>query len=233
MSKRRAEFLRGACDTLPLIVAAIPFGIVYGALAQSAGLSVWATQAMSLFVFAGASQFVAALLYDSTLIPVIIVTVFVVNLRHMLYSASLMSHITAVPHRTRLPMAFLLTDETYAVVASRLRSAQASEHWVAYYFGSAVLMYTNWQLCTWIGIVLGQSLPDLTRWGLDVAMVVAFVGIVVPLLHNRAHWACAITATVAALLTYHWPHQTGLLFSSFMAITVGVILSVSPGRWLR
>lgn len=230
MSNRRNAFLNGARDTIPLIVAAIPFGIVYGALAQNAGLSVWATQAMSLFVFAGSSQFVAALLFDSTAIAVIVVTVFVVNLRHMLYSASLMPQMVDVPQRQRLPMAFWLTDETYAVVASRLRNGSQAQDFVPYYLGSAIFMYANWQLCTWIGIVLGRSVPDLTKWGLDVAMVVAFVGIVVPLLQRRAHWACAITAAVSATLTYHWPHQTGLLFSSFLAIAVGVFVSFISKR---
>ena len=86
-------------------------------------------------------------------------------------------------------------------------------------------MYFNWQCCTALGIILGKEIPDLTKWGLDIAMVVAFVGIVVPILKNKAQWACAITAFVAALLTHSWPHQSGLLLSSLFAIGVGVLLS--------
>ncbi|MGH1543769.1 MAG: AzlC family ABC transporter permease [Arenicella sp.] len=227
LNKGLPLFMLGARDTLPLILAAIPFAVVYGALAQTAGLSVWATLAMSLFVFAGSSQFIAVLLYGSTAIPIIILTVFIVNLRHMLYSASLMPHMAGLPQWLRAPMAFWITDETYAVVAGRL-SQQSSENqsllkFVAYYLGSAVLMYTNWQVFSWVGITLGKTVPDITKWGLDVAMIVAFVGIVVPLLQRWPQYICAATAFVAAILTQSWPHQTGLLFSSVLAIIVGVI----------
>ncbi|WP_022950408.1 AzlC family ABC transporter permease [Leucothrix mucor] len=219
-------FLQGARDTLPLIVAAIPFGIVYGAMAQAAGLTQWEALGMSLFVFAGSSQFIAVtLLASAAAFPVIAMTVFIVNLRHMLYSASLMQAAKQVPALLRVPMAFWLTDETYAVVANRLRAKQDSgTGFYTYYIGSALTMYLNWQLCTWIGVMVGESVPDMTQWGLDIAMVVAFIGIVVPALQHLAHWACAATAAVSILLTYDWPHQSGLLFSSLLAIAVGILV---------
>jgi hypothetical protein len=75
---RSLIFLAGMRDTLPLIIAAAPFGLVYGALAISQGLSEWLTMSMSLFVFAGASQFIAVtLLASSTALPVILLTVFI------------------------------------------------------------------------------------------------------------------------------------------------------------
>jgi len=222
----RALLLLGSRDTLPLIVAAIPFGIVYGAMAQSLGLTQWQAMGMSVFVFAGASQFIAVtLLASAAALPVIIMTVFIVNLRHMLYAASLMSTADKVPALLRVPMAFWLTDETYAVVANRLREKhQDGKGFYAYYIGSALTMYLNWQLCTWIGITVGEQVPDMTKWGLDIAMIVAFIGIVVPALQNMAHWACTISAGVCILLTHDWPHQTGLLFSSVMAILVGMLV---------
>jgi len=180
---------------------------------------------MSLFVFAGASQFIAvSLLASATALPVILLTVFVVNLRHMLYSASLMPQVENLPQKFRIPMAFWLTDETFAVVSNQLaRKADSSGlHW--YFLGSALAMYTVWATCTVIGIVLGQQIPDIASWGLDVAMIVGFIGIVVPNLKLRADWACAATAMFSTLMTYNWPNQTGLLFSSFLAISVAVIL---------
>jgi len=224
------SFLIGAGDTLPLIIAAIPFAIVYGALAISQGLSEWLVMGMSVFVFAGASQFVAVtLLASATVFPVILLTVFIVNLRHMLYAASLMPQLSKVSQWLRLPMAFWLTDETYAVVSNRF--SRGSKHdtkdvkFTAFYLGSGISMYSSWLFFSWLGMTLGQQIPDITSWGLDVAMVVAFVGIVVPHLKNHADWACAITAGTSALFSYDWPHQTGLLFSSFLAIAVGVLLS--------
>jgi len=227
----RSSFLLGVRDTLPLIIAAVPFAIVYGALAISQGLSEWMVMGMSIFVFAGASQFVAVtLLASTTFYPIILLTVFIVNLRHMLYAASLMPQLAKVPQLWRVPMAFWLTDETYAAVSNRFSHGEVNQdskniQFTAFYFGSGIAMYTSWVFFSWLGMTLGQTIPDITSWGLDVAMVVAFIGIVVPHLKNHADWACALTAGISAILTIGWPHQTGLLFSSFIAIAMGVLLS--------
>jgi len=226
MNQKLNLFLQGARDIIPLLIAAAPFGIVYGALAQTNGLSVLATLGMSLFVFAGSSQFVAVTLIGAgAAIPIIVLTVFVVNLRHMLYAVSMMPMVSKIPQKIRVFMGFWLTDEAYATLASRLINEPKLPNFHIYYFGAALGMYVNWQCCTLLGIILGQEIPDLTKWGLDIAMVVAFVGIVVPILKNKAQWACAITAFFAALITHSWPHQSGLLLSSLVAIAVGVLLS--------
>ena len=226
MNQKSNLFFRGARDIIPLIIAAAPFGIVYGALAQSNGLSILATMGMSLFVFAGSSQFVAVTLIGAgAAVPIIILTVFVVNLRHMLYAVSMMPYVAELPQKIRALMAFWLTDESYATLSRGLINEPKMPQFHWYYFGGAFAMYFNWQFCTALGIYLGQEIPDLTKWGLDIAMVVAFVGIVVPILKNKAQWACAITAFFAALVTHSWPHQSGLLLSSLLAIAVGVLLS--------
>ncbi len=226
MKQTTKLFWQGARDIIPLLVAAAPFGIVYGALAQANGLSTMATIGMSLFVFAGSSQFVAVTLVGvGAALPVILLTVFIVNLRHMLYSISMMPLVGELPQNLRLIMSFWLTDEAYATLSKRLLDEPGLPNFQRYYLGAAFAMYFNWQCCTLIGVFLGQQVPDLTKWGLDVAMVVAFVGIVVPILQNKTQWACAGTAFVSALLTFSWPHQTGLLFSSLLAILVGLFLS--------
>lgn len=221
-----ALFWRGGRDILPLIIAAIPFGIVYGAMGQSLGLTEWQVMGMSLFVYAGSAQFIAVtLMASAAAFPVVLLTVFIVNLRHLLYAASLMPVVDKVPALLRVPMAFWLTDESFAIAAARLRKKHNDgAKFYAYYMGAALTMYLNWQLCTWIGITAGKQIPDMTRWGLDVAIVVAFIGIVVPSLERASHWACAVTSAVCILLTYDWPHQSGLLFSSVMAIGVGVLV---------
>ena len=118
-------FLTGSRDTFPLIIAAAPFALVYGALAINYGLSETLVMAMSLFIFAGASQFVAiTLLASATAFPIILVTVFIINLRHMLYAASFMPQVAKVSAWLRIPMAFWLTDETFAVVTNRVAQAK-------------------------------------------------------------------------------------------------------------
>jgi 4-azaleucine resistance transporter AzlC len=212
-------------DTFALVVAAIPFGLVFGAMGQAQGLADWVTLGISIFVFAGASQFIAiTMLAAGAAIPVIVLTVFIVNLRHVLYSVSLIPVVQGLPLKWRLPMAFTITDETFAVVYNKMSLSRTHQNLPIYYLGSSVFMYLNWILCTWIGILLGSQLPSLTSFGLDIAMVVAFIGIVVPNLKLPSHWLCAITAAVSGILTYQWPHQTGLLLSSLLAIIVGVTI---------
>ncbi|MCG8609597.1 MAG: AzlC family ABC transporter permease [Pseudomonadales bacterium] len=227
-------FWQGGRDTLPLLVAAMPFGFVYGALATEQGGSGLWVLAMSMFVFAGASQFIAiTLLASAAALPVVVLTVFIVNLRHSLYAASLMSSARRWPAWLRAPMAFWLTDETFAVVSRRISQAgndsdsdRDVQTFIVYYLGSAVSMYLNWLLCTGAGILAGQTIVGIQAWGLDVAMVMAFVGIVVPMLRNLPQWLCALVACTSALLTFDWPHQTGLLFSAILAIVIAVFVQI-------
>ncbi len=215
----------GAVETLPLVVAAFPFGVVFGALAQSMGFSFAFALGMSVIVFAGASQFIAITLLAAGSAPAIVVlTVFVVNLRHMLYSANLMHHVTHWPQPVRAVLAFWLTDETFAAVSDRLNRHHDDPGLRWFYAGSGLFMYSFWQISTVLGYTLGEQLPALAGWGLDVAMIVAFLGIVVLQLKLRADWACAAVAAVSSVLTYDWPHQSGLLCSALLAIAVGLRL---------
>ncbi len=218
------ELGRGARHTLPMIVGAIPFGILFGALATSVGLSPFTTMALSLLVFAGSAQFIAATLVGQGAgVLVIIATTFVVNLRHALYAASLGPYLRGLSWRWLVPLGFALTDETYAVVIKRFETADSSplRHW--YYLGSAVSMYLNWQLCTAVGIVAGQKLSGLADFGLEFALVVTFIGIVIPLVRNTAMLVCAVTAAVLSILLFELPHQLGLMVASGGAIAMGVL----------
>ncbi|MBF0674784.1 AzlC family ABC transporter permease [Pseudomonas sp.] len=222
---RLHEFLNGARDTLPLILGAIPFGIIFGTLASAAGLSLWQALGMSLLVFAGSAQFIAvSLLGGGAGMVVLLLTTFVVNLRHALYSATLQPFVRHLPGRWRAPLAFWLTDETFAVVQHRYaaRDESAHKHW--YFFGSCLAMYTNWQLCTLIGVAFGQAVPNLATWGLDFAMLATFIGIVVPMLRNVPQVAAALVASAVALAFHGLPYKLGLLVAALAGIIVGVWL---------
>jgi 4-azaleucine resistance transporter AzlC len=223
---RRQEFLAGMKDTIPMIIGAMPFGIIFGALAVTGDnpLTPTATMGMSLFVFAGSSQFIGMGLYSQGIgLALIIFTTFIVNLRHALYAASLAPYMRHVGHKWLLPLGFWLTDETYAVVIRRFqeKSNNPYRHW--YYFGSAIWMYTNWQLCTLIGIIAGQQLGDATSWGLDFAMVVTFIGIIVPLIINRPMLFCAIVAALVSLSTYGLPNKLSYMVGGLAGIIAGLI----------
>jgi 4-azaleucine resistance transporter AzlC len=220
---RRAEFLSGARATLPLMLGAIPFGIIFGAVAVSdkVGLSPAATIGMSAFVFAGSAQFIAAnLVGQGAALGLIVLTTFIVNLRHGLYSASLAPFMKHLPQRWLLPLGFWLTDESYAVVIRRYTDPDDSLHKHWYFFGSAVAMYANWQLCTLIGILAGQS-DAVADLGLDFALVVTFIAIVVPLLVTRPMLLAAVTAGVSAFVFNGLPHNLGLMVASLAGIAAG------------
>lgn len=137
------KFWAGARAIVPLVIGAIPFGLIFGTLAASSGLSFAATVAMSAFVFAGSSQFIAiGLVAAGTAIPLIILTTFVVNLRHLLYAASLLPHVNALPTRWKLPIGFFLTDECFVVAIARYNQSDASPYKQWYYLGAALCMYS-------------------------------------------------------------------------------------------
>lgn len=234
-NSRRDEFLRGAKDTIPLMVGAAPFGIIFGVLAINNGLSPAAVMAFSLFVFAGSSQFIAAQLVAENLhIGLIILTTFIVNMRHMLYSASLGPAMKELPQKWMLPLAFWLTDETYAVVIRRWTDeADKSPFKRWYHLGSAVPMYLNWQLWTLIGLIAGTQLEGLADLGLEFAMVVTFIGIVVPLVKTRPMLLCAIVAGIVAVLGKGIPNNGGLMLAAITGIAAGVLAEAWLGKEQR
>jgi 4-azaleucine resistance transporter AzlC len=223
--RRRTEAWAGARDSLPMLLGAAPFGLIFGTLAAPSGLSPAAALAMSLFVFAGSSQFIAlTLLASGTGLAVILLTTFVVNLRHALYSATLLPHVAGLRQRWRIPLAFWLTDETFAVVQHRYLGADASpfKHW--YYLGSCLSMYGNWFLWTLAGVMLGRTVPRLEHLGLEFAMAATFTGIVVPMLRNRPMLGAALGAAAVALAAHALPYKLGLMLAALAGVVIGVVL---------
>ncbi|MCX6071227.1 MAG: AzlC family ABC transporter permease, partial [Chloroflexi bacterium] len=137
-STRRHEFLAGARDQLPLLLGVVPFGLIFGALTISAGIPAHDAQAFSVFIFAGSAQFVAiGLVAGQTPALLIIATILVVNLRHILYSASLGPHVQHLPLRWKVPLAWLLTDEAFATASLRYRrEGRQDAHW--YFLGTGL-----------------------------------------------------------------------------------------------
>lgn len=224
MPQRRFHLLAGARDTVPMMVGAAPFGLIFGTLAIGAGIPAWATLALSAIVFAGSSQFVAVSLIGSGVaLPVLWLTTFVVNLRHALYSATLLPYARALPARWRWLLAFWLTDETFAVVEHRLRAGGDLNDGVWYWLGSSLGMYLNWQLWTVLGVVLGKSVPSLATLGLDFAMVATFTAIVAPQLRQRPVLVAALLAGVVALLARELPYKLGLMLAALAGVAGGVL----------
>lgn len=218
---RLNEFLAGVRDEAPILIGVAPFGMIYGVLAVSAGLSNVAAQSMSFILFAGSAQFILArLIADAASITVMVMTVFVVNLRHALYSASVAPYVAHLQLRWKFLLSYLLTDEAYAVTIRRFAVSGVAPlgHW--YFFGSGVTLWGCWQVSTAVGVFLGSQIPP--SWGLDFTLALTFIAIVVPLIADRAMLVCAVVAAFAALIFAFLPMKLGLLAAAAVGIFAGL-----------
>ncbi len=229
-SNASREFFAGLRDMAPLVLGAIPFGILFGVLALTAGLPYWATQAMSVFVFAGSSQFIAAgLIAQGSAFPLIVLTTFVVNLRHALYGASVAEYVRGLPKTWRALLAFGLTDESFAVTITHYRHPErgdaAFKHW--YFLGSNLAMFLPWQISTALGYFVGSALGDPLALGLDFALPVVFIAILIPQLRERTDLVIAIVAGTIAVVASGLPSKLGLL----LAMAVGILCGAGLELW--
>lgn len=222
---RKQLFTQGIRDSLAMAVGILPFALIFGTLAGAAGLNLWQATGMSVLIYAGSAQLIAlSLLGTGTSMAVILLTTLVVNLRHVLYSATLQPHVSQLPQRWRILLAFWLTDETFAV-AQRfylVHGDKPQAHW--YWLGVASALYACWVSSSLIGVLFAQVVPDLADWGLEFAMLATFIGIVVPLLRSRPQIAAALTAGAVALAAHAWPYKLGLMAAACSGIAVGVLL---------
>lgn len=223
MSEARKLFWEGVRAEIPLLIGVFPFGMIYGALALDAGLSNLAAQLMSSIVFAGSAQFITTQLVSENAPGfVIVLTIAVVNLRHMLYSASLAPYLKNVSLRWKILLSYLLTDEAYApsIIKYEKDGLQPFSHW--FLFGAGFALWFNWQFWTAVGIFLGATIPE--EWPLDFALPLTFIAMVVPVLKNRPMVAAALSAGIVALLAYNLPFKLGLILAALTGIVVGTIL---------
>lgn len=223
MNEAKKYFIQGVRAEIPLLIGVFPFGLIYGAVALKAGLPMLAAQAMSSIVFAGSAQFVTAqLAQDGAPAFVMILTIAVVNLRHMLYSASLAPYLKNLSLRWKLLLSYLLTDEAYAPSILHYEKAGLHEHSHWFVLGAGFSLWFVWQASTAVGVFLGASIPE--RWSLDFALPITFIAMVVPVLKKQPMIAAALSAGVTALLAYQLPFKLGLILAAFVGIAVGAAL---------
>ncbi len=227
MSATSREFISGFKAELPLLIGVIPFGMIYGVLALAAGMPAGAAQAMSTIVFAGSSQFISTQLYGIAAPGLVIfITAVVVNLRHALYSASVAPYLKCLNSRWKWLLAYLLTDEAYAVAITHYQQTEDNldcdrpdaRHW--FFLGAGLALWATWQLSTAVGIFLGAQVP--ASWSLDFTLALTFIAIIVPGLRDRPSLAAALVAGVTAVLFFALPYKLGLIIASLVGVSVGL-----------
>jgi 4-azaleucine resistance transporter AzlC len=223
MSEARKTFWDGVRAEFPILIGVFPFGMIYGALALNSGLSKLSSQMMSSIIFAGSAQFVTAqLVHDAAPALVIIFTIAVVNLRHMLYSASLAPYLKDLTSKWKVLLSYLLTDEAYApsIIEYEKTGIKPFSHW--FRLGAGFSLWLTWQVSTALGIFLGAAIP--AKWPLDFALPLTFIAMVVPALKTSPMVAAAVSAGLVAVLAYSIPFRLGLILAALTGIVVGTIL---------
>lgn len=219
MTDLKTEFLRGVRRSIPIVVAMVPFGLLFGTLSVANGLTVGQTVLMSATIVAGASQFVGIqLFHEKVAVGIIILSIFAINFRHVLYSAAAGRRIRHFPLWQKVIAFFLLTDPQFAETEQAGEAGRTIRF--AWYMGVAVPVYSAWITNTLIGALFGRLISDPHALGLDFLLTIYFFGLVLGF-RKRANWLPVVAVSAAASVgAYH-------LVGSPWHITLGALVGVA------
>lgn len=216
-----AAFRSGVRDVSPLLLGVAPFGLVAGIAAIEAGLSLPQTVGLSVIVFAGASQLAALeLINQSAPLTVIVVTAVVINLRMLMYSASIAPYFQSFTTRTKTGLAYLLTDQAYALSISKYNSSEALDK-AAYYLGAGGALWLVWQITTVAGAVAQAGIPEVL--GLKFAVPLVFLALLVPAMEDGPTTVAGLVGGGVAIVGSVLPLNLGLLVGATVGIGAGML----------
>jgi len=217
----KLEFMSGVKAILPILLGVVPFGVTYGVLGIAAGLQIPATIGMSSIVFAGSAQIVAVQLFNAAAPAlVILIATLMVNLRHVLYSASLAPRLKRLNYGWKCLLSYLLTDETYAVTIAHYNQSVGSsnKHW--FFLGSGLTMWSAWQVSTVAGVFLGAVIPK--NLPLDFTITLTFIALLVPMLKDRTSVTVSVAAGIIAVCAIGLPFKLNLILAALAAVAIGL-----------
>jgi 4-azaleucine resistance transporter AzlC len=219
----RNSVLAGISQALPIIIGYIPVGFAYGVLAAKAGLSFFYTILMSTIVYAGSSQFIAvALLSAGGESLSIILTTFIVNLRHLLMSTALAPRLGGWKNWQKILFGFHLTDETFSIHSLNLQNGHPP---IQHTFTINFTAQLSWIIGSGVGVFVGGGVLDIYRLGLDFALPAMFIALLVAQIKNRVYLWVAITSGIFSLLLYFLgAHQWNVVIAATLAAAIGLAL---------
>lgn len=193
-------FLRGLAPAVPVVMGYLPIGFAYGVLAINGGLTVFETVAMSVIVYAGSAQLMAVSLFEAGINPFsIIATTFIVNLRHLLMSASLASYLERWRKGEVAAFCYELTDESFGVHSLRFERGETAPRQT---LSINLTCQLAWIAGTVLGALAGGLIRDVKPFALDYALPAMFIALLVLQIKNRLHLLAALAA--AALSLFFW-----------------------------
>ncbi|MEP6657163.1 MAG: AzlC family ABC transporter permease [Betaproteobacteria bacterium] len=218
----RPDFIAGVRDMTPLLLGLLPFGLVCGVAAQSAGASTLEALGMSALIFSGAAQILATqLIVAGAPVAVTIMTCFVVGLRFLMYSAAMAPHLKGLPPRWRKAISFLLTDQVFAAGIRRFRATGDLRNGASYFLGSGILLWTTWQASCLLGYWAGNVIP--AAWSLEFVVPLCFLTLLVPALEDRSTRVAALAAGIAVVALDTLPMRLSLICAGLVGIAAGMI----------
>ncbi|MGI6081555.1 MAG: AzlC family ABC transporter permease [Limnochordia bacterium] len=214
----------GLRDALPIMLGYGPLAFAYGVLAVQTGLSVGAAVAMSVFVYAGASQFMAlALIATGAPLGSIVLATLVVNLRHVLMSAAISPYLGSVSRICLAALAYELTDESFAVISERASRVGLQAPWMT---GLQLGSHMAWICGSALGAWVGSGITDPSRWGFDFALTALFIALLLAQIKDKITVVVAVIAvSVHRIMQLSIPGPWGLVLSAMIAAWVGSILA--------
>ena len=223
MGARSQEFSAGAIAILPVLIATAPIAVLFGTLAVAKGLSPFEVWLMSATVFAGALQFVAIDQWaDPIPLGLLVFTALVVNVRHVLMTASLGRSMTGFSGPTRYAAMFFLSDEAWAFAERRARDASLTP---AYYFGIGVSMWLVWTSSSLLGAMIGRGLGDPSAYGFNFAFSAVFICILVGFWSNwRTGVVLACSGGVSAVVYLFVPGAWYIMAGAFAGVAAAAAL---------
>lgn len=176
MSEKTSQFMQGAKDGFPVVIAATPFGLLFGTLAIENGFTISEAVLMSALVFAGASQMVGIELFGQNIAPwLILLSIFAVNFRHVLYSATLGRYFKHMSPSQQAIAFFFMTDPQFA--SSEQRGERGEKLTFAWYMGMAIPLYVFWVAEAWLGAVFGSLITDTEALGITFLLSIYFLAL--------------------------------------------------------
>ena len=224
--KKWQIFKQGVLQELPLQLGVFPFGIIYGVMAIESGLTFLQALLMSSIIFGGASQIAfVQLLSNSTPYGVIVTTVGAINSRHLLYSISMVEYLNKLSLSWRVTLAYLLTDEAYAV--SIRKFINYSDNSILHYhlLGSGITLFLSWQISTLFGVWLGNDLPEF----LDLQFIIplTFIAIIIPMIKSKSTLITVISSGISALIFKNLDINFWIILSGL----TGILAGMASSRW--
>ncbi|WP_436375273.1 AzlC family ABC transporter permease [Cytobacillus sp. BC1816] len=225
VGKPSGEYRKGVQSGISIAIGYAPIALTFGLLAKATGLSIGETALMSLLVFAGAAQYISlSLLSLGTGIFEIVLTTFIVNIRHFLMSTSLNETWDDEQAANKVILSFGITDETFSVAAVREEKVTSG-----YMLGLISVSYASWVICSGLGHLIGASLPQTLQESMSVALYAMFVGLLVPSMKKSAKvvFLAALAACFNTIFTLTNTLSTG------WAIVLATLLSAVIVEWIE